>query len=370
MPESPRSTATARRPRTMIAAAIAALVVIVGIAVAPRPPHLSTATSGDARLIERVTASLSDSGGTLDRVSVAVIEGSSVRRAHFGADDATHYEIGSITKTMTASLLQIAVDRGEVRFDTRLGDLLDVGDGATADVTLEQLATHSSGLPRLAMTPAWIFSLVSSLAAASDPYGRSLSGLIDDARATEPGEAIYEYSNFGYALLGQALAAAADTDWTSLVRERIHEPLRMTATSAVTSASQLPADATTGFTASGRRSEAWTMGAHAPAGNVRSTLDDMVRYLTAQLDDSAPGARASDPRVDLGDDGEIGLAWFTPSEAEALPGSVRWHNGGTGGFSSFVAFDRDRDRAVVVLANAANADAVDALGVHLMGAQR
>lgn len=360
MPPSARPT---RRFRIAAAAAAGILAVLAGIVLAPRPPQLSAPTAGDPALVADVADALRDASGAFDRVSVAVIDGDGVRRAHFGAHDGTVYEIGSVTKTMTASLLQIAVERGEVTLDTRLGDLLDLGDSPSGEVTLEQLATHRSGLPRLSPNPARIASRLLAVMTAGDPYGSTVDELVSDARAAAPGDPAFAYSNFGFALLGQALAAAAGTTWPELVRERLHEPLAMSGTSAADTPEGLPADAPTGYTDGGRPSAAWTLGADAPAGNVRSTLDDMVVYLSAQLDGSAPGSGATEPRVGTGgNDGErIGLAWFTTADG------VTWHNGATGGFSSFAAFDRERGRGVVVLSSTANPDAVDALGMSLIG---
>ena len=83
----------------------------------------------------------------------------------------------------------------------------------------------------------------------------------------------------------------------------------------------------------------------------------MVAYTTAQRDDEAPGVAATEPIAAAGESGEIGFAWLTTD-------GVTWHNGATGGFTSWIGFDRESDRAVVVM-NGTAAD-VDALGFALM----
>ena len=95
----------------------------------------------------------------------------------------------------------------------------------------------------------------------------------------------------------------------------------------------------------------------APAGAVRSTLDDMVVYARAQLDGTAPGVDATEERADI-PNGRIGYAWHITSDG------MTWHNGMTGGFAAWLSFDRDTDRAVVVLSD--SAISVDELGASLM----
>lgn len=346
-----------RRRRTIsIAVAAAVATAAVGAVAIPRPPVLSTDTSGDPDLIERVQ-SLASEEGPRDRMSVAILDGDTVTVAHFGATDDTQYEVGSVTKTFTGLLLADSVERGEVEPSTRLGDLLDLRDSPAADVTLEQLATQSSGLPRLPSSPEVVASTLLANFRGSDPYTWDLATLEDQARSAPVGEADYEYSNLGFALLGQALAAAAGTDYSSMVEERIFTPVGMDDSAVPTSPDDLDPDAPTGYTSAGRDAEPWTMEAYAPAGSIRSTTTDMVAYARALLDGEAPGIDAVSPRADLGEGMQIGYAWMTT-------GDVTWHNGMTGGFASFVGLDLDDDRAVVVLSD--SAVSVDDIAMSLL----
>ena len=344
--------------KTMVIASIGAITVLaIGILTIPHPPALSTVTSGNAELIARVRHLLDEEPGVRDRVSVAVIDGTTVREAHFGATENTEYEIGSVTKTMTAALFVDAIERGEIAPDARLGELVDLGTSQAASVTLEELATHSSGLPRLAPSAKQLYSAIVANLRASDPYGSSIEELLANARDTQLGEKGFSYSNFGFALLGQALAAAAGEDYSSLLAERMFKPLGMDSSFAPVSTQDLAEDAPTGYTASGRSSDPWTLGGDAPAGSVRSNLADMVRYVIAQRDRTAPGNAATDPRATAGEGQGIGYAWITSDD-------ITWHNGGTGGFTSWVGFDRESGRAVVVLNN--TAASVDDVGIALV----
>jgi CubicO group peptidase (beta-lactamase class C family) len=84
--------------------------------------------------------------GALDRVSIAVVDGSTITYANFGANEHTQYEIGSIIKTSTALLLADAIRRGEVTADTKAGALPPLGGAPIADVKLAERASHRSGL--------------------------------------------------------------------------------------------------------------------------------------------------------------------------------------------------------------------------------
>jgi CubicO group peptidase (beta-lactamase class C family) len=127
-----------------LALTLAASLILLGSAFTrPSPPSLSTTVTGSADLAARARPLLA---GALDRVSIAVVDGSTVTYASFGANEETEYEIGSITKTFTGLLLADAIERGEVTAETKLGALLPLAGAPVADVTLAELASHRSGL--------------------------------------------------------------------------------------------------------------------------------------------------------------------------------------------------------------------------------
>src|SRR3712207_2956219 len=123
------------RRRIAVAPALAAIVALFGVLARPSPPALSTLVTGDAALAARARPLLH---GALDRVSIAVVDGSTVTYAGFGANEHTEYEIGSLTKTFTAVLLADAIQRGEVTADTKVGALLALGDAPVADARSEK----------------------------------------------------------------------------------------------------------------------------------------------------------------------------------------------------------------------------------------
>lgn len=346
--------------KTIIASLGALAVFVIGVAAMPQPLQLSDRTLGDPELLTEVRAHIAATPGARDRLSVAVIDGESLRVAHFGASDTTEYEIGSVTKTITAALLADAIARGEVEANTHLGSILDLGSSPSSALTLEELATQSSGLPRVAMSLDKLPSILVALVLSRDPYGSTLEELIADARDVHVGGKAYRYSNLGFALLGQALAKKAGTPFPTLAEERIFRPLGMESSYVPMSKNDLRDGAPSGYTSSGRATDPWTLGADAPAGSARSTLPDMTDYIRAYMDGTAPGTGATEPRRPAGARSRIGYGWH-------ITGEVTWHNGMTGGFASWIGFDRGADRAVVILTNTSNS--VDSLGLSLMGAE-
>lgn len=323
-------------------------------------PTLGSAT-GDRVLINRIEP-LVRAAGVRDRLSVVHIQDGVHRDAHFGAGPHTVYEIGSVTKTMTSMMLAAAIDTGTVRADTTAGSVLDLGSSPAAGVTLEELASHRSGLPRIATGVKDRVNAIVAVLRHRNPYHADLSRLLAHAKAaTVTARGHFSYSNLGAALLGQALAVQAETGYTNLLERHLFTPLGMTQSTTPLTAADLPPDAPTGWNAHGKAEQAWTLDAYAPAGGVRSTPADMARYAQALLDGTTPGLAALEPRWNADGQSRVGYAWFT----DRIDGvDITWHNGATGGFSSMLALDRDHSSAVVVLAN--TAVAVDDIAMRLL----
>ncbi len=282
----------------------------------------------------------------------------------------TQFELGSVTKVFTALLLAESERLGKVsRNDSAAKYLLppdDPAQAALAKITLLSLTTHTSGLPRL---PA---NIGANPDANSDPYAaydRSMlvEALRTDGRVAPTGSAM-AYSNFGVAMLGEALAAAWGTPYADALRVHVLTPLGMKATTIGLAGSPPPADLAPGH-AGGKRVPNWTFQAFAPAGALRSSARDMAIFLTACLSkDSHPMRAAIDATLqpqhtadDVG--GHIGLGWLLTDGAEH---PVIWHNGATAGSHAFVAFSPKTGAGIAILANVQQGS--EALGFGLLGA--
>ena len=354
--------------RTVLTAAVPAAAAVVGLTAltAPRPASLGE-PAGD----EQLTDALAPHLGGHRRVAAILVEDGQSRLAGFGTGEgaeleSSEFEIGSVSKTFTGALLAVAVERGELATETTVAEVLgaEAEGSAIADVILAELATHSSGLPRLASAAASGGSILAGLLR-KDPYrGRDAQQVIADALDETPsGRGEHAYSNLAVALEGQLLATAASTDYAALLTERILEPLGMTSTYAPVTVGNLRETARRGHGASGLRQGMWTMDGSAPAGGIRSTPADMTRYLTAMIDGSAPGAAAA-TEVLFEESGTSSTAmnWFLEDFGTGQP--ITWHNGMTGGYASFVGWDPSSGRGLALFSDTARS--LDELAVGVL----
>ncbi len=280
-------------------------------------------------------------------------------------DGNTVFEIGSITKVFTNTILADMVKRGEVKLDDPISKFLPasvrVPRRAGKEITLLDLATQSSGLPRLPsnLRPADV----------GNPYAdysvKQLYDFLSSYTLTRDIGAQYEYSNLGMGLLGHVLALRAGKSYPDLVKERVLDPLGMH-DSGVSLTPVMKSHIAQGFDDAGTPTRLWDLPTLAGAGALRSTANDMLKFLAANLDSThgplgAAMALARAPRKPLGERNSIGLAW---NNFESYGTMITWHNGGTGGFRTFIGMDDAHHRGVIVLSNSTNSP--DDIGFHLL----
>lgn len=166
------------------------------------------------------------------------------------------------------------------------------------------------------------------------------------ARVTRVGRTRPRYSNFGFELLGHALAAAADMTYPELVERRVAEPLALSSLYVPRSPADVRPSALTGSGRTRRPRQAWTCEALGPAGGIRASITDMARLAMALLDGTAAGLSALNPVAEFGRGAFIGAAWITSEHGGR---SITWHSGATGGFRSWIGLDRSSAAAVAIL---------------------
>ncbi|HEX3599324.1 MAG TPA: serine hydrolase domain-containing protein [Lacipirellulaceae bacterium] len=310
----------------------------------------------------------------VDGLSIGYIEGEHWGIVHLGTanqakekpNNLTVYELGSISKLFTSLLLSDAVVRGDINLNATVevpnpaGIRLPSRDGRS--IKWIDLSTHRSGLPPL-------------------PSNMPLTDLVnpyrdyDSKKAAEflnqyelprkPGER-QEYSNFGASVLGYLLAQKAGKSYEELLRERITEPLKMTDCTVSLSDDQTKRLATP-HDKFGSAASQWAFADLPGAGGVHATMRDMMRFARAQL---------NPPSATFGE--AIDLAWKQHTEADASgaamglgwmiagDGQTRWHNGGTGGFSTALFINRNIKSAVIVLCNTHVSNEIDQLAIKLI----
>ena len=283
------------------------------------------------------------------------------------------FEIGSITKTFTGLLLAQMVEQGKVKYDEPVRELLPAGavaKPAGSEITLLDLATQHSGLPRMPDN----FHPADSSNPYADYRAADLYAFLAKHGVAKPTDATFLYSNLGFGLLGQALVDRAGVPYPELLRNEITGPLGMKDTVVGLSAEQ-QLRFIAGHDAAHHPAHAWDVDALAGAGAIRSTAADMLTYLQANLHpDKLPSTVTQTPN---GKTLPAALAQCHELRADALPGmrialawlyvadtGSYWHNGGTGGYSSFAFFNPKADYAVVVLMNTSG-NFADRLGQHI-----
>jgi D-alanyl-D-alanine-carboxypeptidase/D-alanyl-D-alanine-endopeptidase len=286
--------------------------------------------------------------GVIDRGAERIYAAGSDGKGN-AVNEHTLFEIGSVTKTFTATALAAMVLDGRVALSDSISRYLPPAVHAPSkggkDITLLDLAEQRSGLPRL---PGNMKDVT-----ADDPYADytiadMYAFLNGYALARDPG-ALYEYSNYGIGLLGQLLANRARLTYPQLLQRDVLDPLGMTETTFALTNRPDPNALATGHNFSDDAEPAWHAQSILPAGGVLSSAHDMLKFVRCNLG-NGPLARdclfAQQPRANGGPAHKIGLVWNINSTTGVIS-----HDGATNGFLAFVAISADRQRGVVVLSN-------------------
>jgi CubicO group peptidase (beta-lactamase class C family) len=320
---------------------------------------MANASAYAGALSERVEKAAQDrvAAGIHQTLVFGVVDGDRSEVVVFGTlddgkapDGDTVYEIGSITKTFTATLLAQAVLAGTVTLDTPVAQLLPdfkIPSRGAKEITLGLLGTQHSGLPREPSN-----RLPKDL---GDPFAdydaAKLKAFLAGYQLPRDPGANYEYSNLGFGLLGYALAQSEHTDWGALAGDKILKPLGMTMSGTAFS-DAMRAHRAPGHDSIGNAAKNWDFDVLAGTGAMRSTANDMLRYLKANMGigPSPLTAAMKLAQASLSEafkTNHIGLAWMTSRTG------IMWHNGETGGYRSFIGFTADRRHGVVILSNTA-----------------
>jgi CubicO group peptidase (beta-lactamase class C family) len=296
---------------------------------------------------------------------IGVIEPNGRRIVSVGpVDGDTIFRIGSITKTFTTLLLADMVVRGEVSLDDTVAKYLPrrvrmVERGRA--IELRDLATHSSGLPSMPTNFALRGHPDPVAAYSARELGRFLSNY---SPQSAPGER-WAYSNLGVALLGRLLARRAGTDYETLLRTRILEPLGLKSTAITLSRAQASRLAP-GLDRYGQPSFEWEMRTLQGSGSLRSSTNDLLEYLAVLLGERQNRLRPA-IELQLSTRAPIqpaqALGWGT---AKSGGREIFVHDGGKPGYRSLIAFDPANRRGIVMLVNARTDERLGVIAQYLL----
>jgi CubicO group peptidase (beta-lactamase class C family) len=284
-------------------------------------------------------------------------------------DVGTLFEIGSISKTFTATMLGLAVGEGKIKLDDPvnryLPDSIPSLQYEGKEATIRTLSNHTSGLPRM---PG---NFQQTVVNGKDPYGnytiRDLYHFLHDLKLGRAPGSEFEYSNLAVGLLGTILQKEYNKGYEELLLSLVARPLGM----ADTRVNIRPVDSArfaSGYDDKGVYNGPWNLSAaFAGAGAIRSTARDMLKYAAAEMGGPgvpAPLAQAMQLTHSVTfQDGRnrIGLGWILLTAGGE---DILFHNGGTGGYRSWVGINLKKKIAVVVLSNCGIG--VDEEGMRMM----
>ncbi|WP_190811681.1 serine hydrolase [Flagellimonas sp. S3867] len=257
------------------------------------------------------------------------------------------FEIGSITKVFTTTILADFVVEGKVGLDDDINDFLDFTIKDNVKISFKQLATHTSGLPRL---PEGLSSPSLDLTNPYKEYDEEELKLDLSKKLVmiaNPGTKS-EYSNLGVGLLGFVLSKIDNSTYGDLVQTKIFDRYRMG--NSTTVRPNIKDRLIIGINDTGQEVSNWDMSILMGAGGILSTTEDLTKFAIAHFDDSNKVlglTRTSFHKAT--DDFSTGLAWgIVKVESGA---TWYWHNGGTGGYTSSMIIDTETDNGVIILSN-------------------
>jgi len=293
-------------------------------------------------------------------VAVVIVENNKVSYLNLGfanqdkkqlIDSKTLFQIGSISKTFTSLALASMVNEGKIKLTDSvqkyLPEEIKLPTKNGKAITFLSLANHTSGLPRLPSNMPFTDPL--------DPYADyTVEMMIEFLNGyqlpREVGEKT-EYSNLGVGLLGYVLALIDNKSYQGLIKDRVLKSLKMDDTFVDLPTTQLMR-LSNGHNDQLEPTKHWQLPTLAGAGAIKSSASDMALFLQANLEQQTLNkdiALSQKNTANFDNNSvKIALAWLNISNEDS---QYYMHNGGTGGFRSFIGFDKNKQKGIVILAN-------------------
>lgn len=270
----------------------------------------------------------------------------------------TIFEIGSLTKVFTTTALAKMVIDKKVSLNDDIDKYVQAPNYNGTKIKLINLANHTSGLPRIPT------DLLTETTDPMNPYAdysrNNMYDYLKNYKLTQKPGTNYDYSNLGTGLLGDILATNQKKDYENFIQDTILKPLAMKNTTTNLSRFQIKNSATGHDT--GAPVIMWDFESMGAAGALKSTIKDMMIFIKANMELKNPelkeAMKLAQKSTYKGAGSDVGLGW---NISQINKNNVIWHNGGTGGFRSFLGFIKDKNVGVVVLSNSTSD--VDDIGV-------
>lgn len=257
------------------------------------------------------------------------------------------FEIGSITKVFTATLLSNFVNDQELKLNDNIQDYLDFKVNSDNVITFKELANHTSGLPRLPSNLNLLF------VDQDNPYKdydkeKLIEYLTKEVKLNQEPGIKYEYSNLGAGILGFELATISKSTYEILLQEKIFTKYKMV--NSTSKRENVKTELVKGLKPNGKPTSNWDFDVLAGGGAIFSTVEDLSKFALAQFDIANKElALTQKPTFKVNDNMSIGLGWHILKRKNG--GELIWHNGGTGGYTSSMALDLENKNGIVILSN-------------------
>jgi CubicO group peptidase (beta-lactamase class C family) len=303
------------------------------------------------------------------RLSIAIIQNGEVK--NYGVKkfedkilpDENHsnlFEIGSITKVFTSSVLASLVQENELGLKEEINSYFDFQFNNGRKISFERLSNHTSGLPRLPENL--------DLSLTRNPYQsygkKELEVYLRDLMGQKKDTITYAYSNLGAGLLGYTLGLSQNTTFQILLQKRIFDKYGMD--QSFTSSENLGDRLIKGLDIQGKEVPNWDFDVMFGGGGMISSTEDLSKFVSAQFNSKNLELKLTRQAThQLNESSSVGLGWhILKSKNES---NVFWHNGGTGGYSSCIVLNADQEKAVIVLSNVSGINqTIDELSFNLL----
>ncbi|WP_168796439.1 serine hydrolase domain-containing protein [Flagellimonas onchidii] len=257
------------------------------------------------------------------------------------------FEIGSITKVFTATLLSNLINDQKIKLNDNIQDYLDFKIKLNREITFKELANHTSGLPRI---PSNLNLLIVDRDNPYKDYDKEKlkEYLTSEIKLNQEPGVKYEYSNLGAGILGFEIAAISNTSYESLLQEKIFQKYKME--NSTSKRESIKSKLVKGLKPSGKITSNWDFDVLAGGGAIFSTVEDLSKFALAQFDNKNKELTLTQkPTFKINDNMQIGLGWHIIKRKN--DGELIWHNGGTGGYTSSMALDLENKNGIIILSN-------------------
>ena len=254
-------------------------------------------------------------------------------------NSAKAFEIGSITKVFTSTLLAHAIVDGKIELEDEINGFYDFPFKDNQKITFKSLANHTSGLPKLHST---IYFGMRPQNPYKDFKREDLQEYLEeDLELSESKQ--FEYSNIGSALLANTIEKVCQKDYSNMLNDFIFGKFGMINSTVYHNKLKTDLVLPTG------ENNLWNFDAYAGCGAIISTTEDLASFVVANFNPANAELKlAQEQTLSVNDNLQIGLSWHISKVDENL---WHWHNGGTGGYISYLMMDVENKKGVVLLSN-------------------